>query len=177
MHGLELAGHVTVRSGTPAPFAADAAAAVVSAPSFLPPPSAHGSPSTRPRVQVVAAATALFVWRGCVFSQQFEQGQRWDGYAPGLQPSALLGGKRVVSCELCYHAWLAMLLGQPVRAAVPSLVRASSSHPTTSCCWAHPELPLTGSLLPHSLCCLPRTCPTSSGASSEPGCPHWPRRS
>lgn len=32
---------------------------------------------------------------GYQFSRQFEHGQAWDGYAPGLQPG--LFGRRVVS--------------------------------------------------------------------------------
>lgn len=39
----------------------------------------------------------MFVmYRGYRFSRQFDQGQRWDRYAPGLQPGSLLG-RRVVS--------------------------------------------------------------------------------
>ena len=46
---------------------------------------------------VVGAALAFVTWRGYLFSWQFEQGQRWDRYAPGLQPGSLFG-RRVVSC-------------------------------------------------------------------------------
>lgn len=46
---------------------------------------------------VVGAALAFVTWRGYLFSWQFEQGQRWDRYAPGLQPGYLFG-RRVVSC-------------------------------------------------------------------------------
>ncbi|KAL4439657.1 hypothetical protein ABPG75_002658 [Micractinium tetrahymenae] len=44
-------------------------------------------------LQVVGLAALSFAWRGYRFSWQFERGQKWDGYAPGLQPGAL--GRRV----------------------------------------------------------------------------------
>lgn len=55
-----------------------------------------GSPLPPAPLQVVGAAVVFVAWRGYSFSWQFQQGQRWDRYAPGLQPGALFGW-RVVS--------------------------------------------------------------------------------
>ncbi len=54
--------------------------------------SAHAAAA---RLQVVCLATLSFAWKGYQFSWQFERGQKWDGYAPGLQQGLL--GRRVVS--------------------------------------------------------------------------------
>ena len=48
------------------------------------------------RPQVVGwALLSLALW-GFRFSWQFEEGQKWDGYLPGLRQGSLLG-RRVVS--------------------------------------------------------------------------------
>ena len=51
-------------------------------------------------LQVVGTAALAFAWWGFQFSWQFERGQKWDGYAPGLQQGALWG-RRVVSAGRC----------------------------------------------------------------------------
>lgn len=48
-----------------------------------------------PTPQVTGAAVAFLAWRGFQFSWQFEAGQKWERYTPGLQPGTLLG-RRVV---------------------------------------------------------------------------------
>lgn len=61
--------------------------------------------------QVVAAAALAFAWWGCQFSWQFERGQHWDGYAPGLQQGAL--GRRVVSCTAALRSLPHCAAGAP----------------------------------------------------------------
>jgi len=102
---LELGIHFTVRhalgSLAPAPLPlrppADAAAPAANSPV----PTHSLAPLVTPaHLQVTALAVTAFCWRGFKFSQQFEHGNQWDGYAPGLQPGALFG-RRVVSTSAC----------------------------------------------------------------------------
>jgi hypothetical protein len=66
--------------------------------------------------QVVVLAAVRLTLLGYQFSHQFEQGQRWDGYAPGLATG--LFGKRVVrkcTCPAipCHMLWqLQLVAGQ-----------------------------------------------------------------
>lgn len=79
--------------------------------------------------QVVGAALALFTVRGYQWSLQFEAGQKWERYAPGLQPGALLG-RRVVSASGCGPAATLRLPATPPCSADqhPPVTITSPSH-------------------------------------------------
>lgn len=104
----------------------------------------------------------FITYRGYLFSWQFEQGQRWDRYAPGLQPGAVFG-RRVVSDG-----------PKRIYLSARSLKLQFCSHFTSTACRAMLALPSRTQieLVRPCLPCCPRTCLTSSGANSVLACPH-----
>ena len=73
-----------------------------------------------------------FAWRGYRWSVQFEQGGKWDGYAPGLQASRLFG-RRVVSGSVSFGGLFGWRL-------IPAHFQGCSYPPTTHDCLHTPVL-------------------------------------
>ena len=60
--------------------------------------AAAGAVELTVHVAVLIGAAAWLCVRGLEFSHQFQAGQQWEHYAPGLAPG--LFGRRVVSRQL-----------------------------------------------------------------------------